>query len=117
MTEFEALRYVPIVNEAIRHTPQQALPPAPIVGKSHGLANDTAMVWVVTHAIAYRFIFDRSPIKPLPRLRLVQFIGVGRPGGLKSTDLFNVPGNVADLATTLAFIPLKLPETFQPWRN
>jgi hypothetical protein len=117
MNYMEALRYVPIVNEAIRRTPQQTLPPAPIVGKAHGLANDTAMIWVVTRAIAYRFIFDRDPVQPLPRLRLVQFIGVGRPGGLKSTDLFSVPGNVADMAMTLAFVPLKLPETFQPWRN
>lgn len=117
MTELEALRYVPLINEAMRHSPQQPLPPAVIVGKSHAVVNGTAMIWVVTRAIAYRFIFERSPIEPLPRLRLVQFVGVGRPGGLRSATAFEVPGNVLDFATTLAFVPLKLPETFQPWHN
>lgn len=117
MTEFEALRFVPLVNRAFRDSPQQTLPPAVIVGKAHGVVNDTAMIWVVTRAIAYRFIFDRSPTEPFPRLRLVQFVGVGRPGGLRTITVFDVPGNVLDLATTLAFVPLKLPETFQPWHN
>jgi hypothetical protein len=117
MTDMEALRFVPLINEAVRHTPQQTLPPAPIVGKSHGSVNDMATVSVITHAIGYRFIFDRNPVEPTPRLRLVQVIGVGRPGGLKSVRTFDVPGNVLDLATTLAFVPLKLPETFQPWHN